>query len=83
VNPLTRQAQCTPRVTLAGLLPGAERGALEDHLACCDSCSCLMDQLRSTVADAQVLRPDNDLVTTEAYGAVEPTTVPARTISYR
>ena len=35
---------------LAGLLSDAERDALEDHLAGCDSCSCLMDQLRSTVA---------------------------------
>jgi DNA-directed RNA polymerase specialized sigma24 family protein len=35
---------------LAGLLSDAERGALEDHLAGCDSCSSLMDQLRSTVA---------------------------------
>jgi hypothetical protein len=35
---------------LAGLLSDAARGALEDHLAGCDSCSCLMDQLRSTVA---------------------------------
>ena len=35
---------------LAGLLSNAERGVFEDHLAGCDSCSCLMDQLRSTVA---------------------------------
>ena len=35
---------------LTGLLSDAERGALEDHLAGCDSCSCLVDQLRSTVA---------------------------------
>jgi DNA-directed RNA polymerase specialized sigma24 family protein len=35
---------------LAGLLSDADRGALEDHLAGCDDCSCLMDQLRSTVA---------------------------------
>jgi len=35
---------------LAGRLSAAARGALEDHLAGCDSCSCLMDQLRSTVA---------------------------------
>jgi DNA-directed RNA polymerase specialized sigma24 family protein len=35
---------------LAGLLSDADRGALEDHLGGCDSCSCLMDQLRSTVA---------------------------------
>ena len=35
---------------LTGLLSDAERGALEDHLAGCDTCSCLVDQLRSTVA---------------------------------
>ena len=72
MNPRTCQAAVhAASDQLAGLLPDAERGALEDHLACCDSCSCLMDQVRSTVADAQVLRPDNDLVTTEAYGAVD------------
>jgi hypothetical protein len=32
------------------VLSDAERGALEDHLAGYDSCSCLMDRLRSTVA---------------------------------
>ncbi len=35
---------------LAGLLSGAERGSLEAHFAGCDDCSCLMDQLRTTVA---------------------------------
>ena len=35
---------------LARVLSDAERDALEDHLAGCDSCSCLMDRLRSTVA---------------------------------
>ena len=35
---------------LARLLSDAERAALEDHLASCDSCSRLMDQLRTTVA---------------------------------
>jgi DNA-directed RNA polymerase specialized sigma24 family protein len=51
VNPLTCQAAVhAASDQLAGLLSDAERGALEDHLAGCDSCSCLMDQLRSTVA---------------------------------
>jgi DNA-directed RNA polymerase specialized sigma24 family protein len=51
VNPLTcRAAVHAASDQLAGLLSDAERGALEDHLAGCDSCSCLMDQLRSTVA---------------------------------
>jgi hypothetical protein len=64
VNPLTCQA--APRAAsdqLAGLLPDAERSALEDHLAGCDGCSRLMDRLSSTVA---VLgsRPE------VAYGAV-------------
>jgi hypothetical protein len=35
---------------VARLLSDAERSVLEDHLVGCDSCSCLMDQLRSTVA---------------------------------
>ncbi len=35
---------------LAGLLSDAERSPVEVHLAGCDSCSCLMDQLRTTVA---------------------------------
>lgn len=35
---------------LAGLLSDAERGPLEAHLADCDSCSCLMGQLRTTLA---------------------------------
>lgn len=49
MNPLTCQAAVRAASDqLAGLLSGAERGALEDHLAGCDSCSCLMDQLRST-----------------------------------
>jgi DNA-directed RNA polymerase specialized sigma24 family protein len=51
VNPLTCQAAVhAASDQLAGLLPDAERGELEDHLAGCDSCSSLMDQLRSTVA---------------------------------
>jgi DNA-directed RNA polymerase specialized sigma24 family protein len=51
VNPLTCQAAVhAASDQLAGLLSDAERGALEDHLAGCDSCSNLMDQLRSTVA---------------------------------
>jgi DNA-directed RNA polymerase specialized sigma24 family protein len=51
VNPLTcRAAVHAASDQLAGLLSDAERGALEHHLAGCDSCSCLMDQLRSTVA---------------------------------
>jgi DNA-directed RNA polymerase specialized sigma24 family protein len=51
VNPLTcRAAVHAASDQLAGLLSDAERSALEDHLAGCDSCSCLMDQLRSTVA---------------------------------
>lgn len=45
---------------LAGLLSDAERGALEDHLAGCDSCACLMDQLRTTVAVLES-RPDVQL----------------------
>jgi anti-sigma factor RsiW len=35
---------------LTGLLSDAERSDLEDHLGGCDSCSTLMDQLRTTVA---------------------------------
>jgi DNA-directed RNA polymerase specialized sigma24 family protein len=51
VSPLTCQAVVhAASDQLAGLLSDAERGAFEDHLAGCDSCSCLMDQLRSTVA---------------------------------
>jgi len=51
VNPLTcRAAVHAASDQLAGLLSDADRGALEDHLGGCDSCSCLMDQLRSTVA---------------------------------
>jgi hypothetical protein len=51
MNPLTCQAAVhAASDQLAGLLSDAERGAPEDHLAGCDSCSCLMDQLRSTVA---------------------------------
>lgn len=42
---------------LAGQLPDDERSALQDHLAGCDSCSCFMDQLRSTLA-ALGSRPD-------------------------
>jgi anti-sigma factor RsiW len=64
MNPLTCQAAVRAASDhLAGLLSDTERGALEDHLAGCDGCSNLMDQLRSTVA---VLgsRPE------VAYGAV-------------
>jgi hypothetical protein len=51
VNPLICQAAVhAASDQLAGLLSDAERGALEDHLADCESCSCLMEQLRSTVA---------------------------------
>ena len=51
MKPLTcRSAVQAASDQLAGLLSDAERGALEEHLAGCDSCSCLMDQLRSTVA---------------------------------
>ena len=51
MNPITcRAAVHVASDQLAGLLSDAERGAFEDHLAGCDSCSCLMDQLRSTVA---------------------------------
>lgn len=35
---------------LAGLLPAEERIVLEQHLASCQHCSALMDQLRSTIA---------------------------------
>jgi DNA-directed RNA polymerase specialized sigma24 family protein len=63
-SPLTCQAAVHAASDhLAGLLSDAERGALEDHLAGCDSCSCLMDQLRSTVAVlgsyAEVQIPDS------------------------
>jgi hypothetical protein len=55
VKPLTcRSAVQAASDQLAGLLSDLERGALEDHLAGCDSCSCLMDQLRSTVAVPRV-----------------------------
>ena len=51
MNPLTcRAAVHAASDQLAGRLSDGERGALEDYLAGCDSCSCLMDQLRSTVA---------------------------------
>jgi DNA-directed RNA polymerase specialized sigma24 family protein len=51
VNPLTCQAAVRAASDqLAGQLSDAERGALEEHLGGCDSCSCLMDQLYSTVA---------------------------------
>jgi DNA-directed RNA polymerase specialized sigma24 family protein len=51
VNPLTCQAAVRAASDqLAGLLSDAERGALGEHLAGCDSCSCLMDQLYRTVA---------------------------------
>lgn len=64
MNPLTCQASVhAASDQLAVLPPDAERGALKDHLAGWESCSYLMDQLRSTVA---VLgsRPE------VAYGAV-------------
>jgi len=64
VNPLICQAAVhAASDQLAGLLSDAERGALEDHLADCESCSCLMEQLRSTVA---VLGSRAEV----AYGAV-------------
>jgi DNA-directed RNA polymerase specialized sigma24 family protein len=51
MNPLTCQAAVhAANDQLAGLLSNAERSVLEDHLTGCASCSCLMDQLRSTVA---------------------------------
>jgi hypothetical protein len=51
VNPLTCQAAVRAASDqLAGELSDAERGALEEHLGGCDSCSCLMDQLYSTIA---------------------------------
>lgn len=69
MNPLTCQAAVhAASDQLAGLLPDAERDALEDHPV---RCSCLMDQLRSTITDAQVICPDNDLVSTGAYGVVD------------
>ena len=64
MNPLICQAAVhAASDQLAGLLSDAERGALEDHLADCESCSCLMEQLRSTVA---VLGSRAEV----AYGAV-------------
>ncbi len=51
MKPLTcRSAVRAASDQLSGLLSDAERGALEDHLAGCDSCTCLTDQLRSTIA---------------------------------
>jgi DNA-directed RNA polymerase specialized sigma24 family protein len=51
VNPITCQAAVHAASDhLAGQRSDAARGALKDHLAGCDSCSNLMDQLRSTVA---------------------------------
>ena len=51
MNPFTCQAAVhAASDPLAGQLSDAERGALEEHLGSCDSCSCLMDQLYSTVA---------------------------------
>lgn len=51
MNPLTCQAAVRAASDqLAGVLPDTEQGTLEEHLAGCDSCSCLMDQLYSTVA---------------------------------
>jgi predicted anti-sigma-YlaC factor YlaD len=51
VNPLTCQAAVhAASDQLAGLLSDAARGALEEHLAGCDSCSCLTDQVCSTIA---------------------------------
>jgi DNA-directed RNA polymerase specialized sigma24 family protein len=45
---------------LAGLLPAEERIVLEQHLASCQHCSALMDQLRSTIAVLRN-RPDLDV----------------------
>jgi hypothetical protein len=51
VNPLTCQAAVhATSDQLARWLSDGERGALEDYLAGCDSCACLIHQLRSTVA---------------------------------
>ena len=51
MNPLTCEAAVhAASDQLAGLLSDAERGPLEVHLAGCDSCSCLMEQLRTTLA---------------------------------
>ncbi|MGH9230441.1 MAG: zf-HC2 domain-containing protein [Acidimicrobiales bacterium] len=51
MSPLTCQAAVRAASDqLAGQLSDAERGALEEHLGGCDSCSCLMDQLYSTIA---------------------------------
>jgi len=51
VNPITcRAAVRAASDHLAGLLSDAERRELDEHLAGCDGCSNLMDQLRSTVA---------------------------------
>ena len=51
MNPLTCQAAVRAASDqLAKLLSDDERGALEEHLAGCDSCSILMDQLYRTVA---------------------------------
>lgn len=47
---------------LAGLLSDAERGPLEVHLADCDGCSCLMDQLRTTLA---VMRSRGELLASQ------------------
>jgi hypothetical protein len=58
MNPHTCQAGVSAASDqLAGVLSDAEQGALTDHLAGCDSCSCLMDQLHTTIA-ALESRPD-------------------------
>jgi len=51
MNSLTCQAAVhAASDQLAGVLSDAEHGVLADHLAGCDSCSCLMDQLHTTIA---------------------------------
>lgn len=51
MKPLTCQAAVhAASDQLARVLSDAEPGALADHLAGCDSCSCLMDQLHTTIA---------------------------------
>ena len=51
MKPLTCQAAVhAASDQFAGVLSDAEQGVLADHLAGCDSCSCLMDQLHTTIA---------------------------------
>jgi DNA-directed RNA polymerase specialized sigma24 family protein len=78
MNPLTCQAAVhAASDQLAGVLSDAEQGALADHLAGCDSCSCLMDQLHTTIAvlgsrpDVQVPDSLRALVTHTGRGRSE------------